>query len=308
VFGAIEGGGTKFVCAVGTGPDDMVITQFPTTSPEATIHSALTFLKQRSGGRLQAVGIGSFGPVDLRPSSTTFGYVTSTPKPGWQNFDFAGAVRNGLDVPVGFDTDVDAAALGEARWGAAQSISDFLYLTVGTGIGAGVIVNGQILHGLVHPEVGHIRIPHDRQRDPYPGCCPFHGDCLEGLACGPSMEKRWGKPARELPIDHPAWALEAHYLALGLANWVCTLSPKRMILGGGVMQQQSLFPLVRAELIHLLNGYVRSTELIENIERYVVPPKLGNRAGIAGALVLAEQAYHEQQEGASIAIRSDTRA
>jgi fructokinase len=308
VFGAIEGGGTKFVCAVGTGPDDMVITQFPTTSPEATIHSALTFLKERSGGRLQAVGIGSFGPVDLRPSSTTFGYVTSTPNPGWQNFDFAGAVRNGLDVPVGFDTDVDAAALGEARWGAAQSISDFLYLTVGTGIGAGVIVNGQILHGLVHPEVGHIRIPHDRQRDPYPGCCPFHGDCLEGLACGPSMEKRWGKPARELPIDHPAWALEAHYLALGLTNWVCTLSPKRMILGGGVMQQQSLFPLVRAELIHLLNGYVRSTELIENIERYVVPPKLGNRAGIAGALVLAEQAYHEQQEGASIAIRSDTRA
>jgi fructokinase len=308
VFGAIEGGGTKFVCAVGTGPDDMVITQFPTTSPEATIHSALTFLKERSVGRLQAVGVGSFGPVDLRPSSPTFGYVTSTPKPGWQNFDFAGAVRNGLDVPVGFDTDVDAAALGEARWGAAQSISDFLYLTVGTGIGAGVIVNGQILHGLVHPEVGHIRIPHDRQRDPYPGCCPFHGDCLEGLACGPSMERRWGKPARELPIDHPAWALEAHYLALGLANWVCTLSPKRMILGGGVMQQQSLFPLVRAELIHLLNGYVRSKDLLENVEQYVVPPKLGNRAGIAGALVLAEQAYHEQQEGASIAIRSDTRA
>lgn len=308
MFGAIEGGGTKFVCAVGTGPDDLVITQFPTTSPEATIHSAVTFLKERSGGRLQAVGIGSFGPVDLRPSSTTFGYVTSTPKPGWQNFDFAGAVRNGLDVPVGFDTDVDAAALGEARWGAAQSISDFLYLTVGTGIGAGAIVNGQILHGLVHPEVGHIRIPHDRQRDPYPGCCPFHGDCLEGLACGPSMEKRWGKPARELPIDHPAWALEAHYLALGLTNWVCTLSPKRMILGGGVMQQQSLFPLVRAELIRLLNGYVRSKDLLENVEQYVVPPKLGNRAGIAGALVLAEQAYHEQQEGASIAIRSDTRA
>ena len=308
MFGAIEGGGTKFVCAVGTGPDDLVITQFPTTSPEATIHSAVTFLKERSGGRLRAVGIGSFGPVDLRPSSITFGYVTSTPKPGWQNFDFAGAVRNALDVPVGFDTDVDAAALGEARWGAAQSISDFLYLTVGTGIGAGVIVNGQILHGLVHPEVGHIRIPHDRQRDPYPGCCPFHGDCLEGLACGPSMEKRWGKPARELPIDHPAWALEAHYLALGLTNWVCTLSPKRMILGGGVMQQQSLFPLVRAELIHLLNGYVRSKDLLENVEQYVVPPKLGNRAGIAGALVLAEQAYHEQQEGASVAIRSDTRA
>lgn len=308
MFGAIEGGGTKFVCAVGTGPEDLVMTQFPTTSPEATIHSAVTFLKERSASRLHAVGIGSFGPVDLHPSSPTFGYVTSTPKPGWQNFDFAGAVRDALAVPVGFDTDVDAAALGEARWGAAQSISDFLYLTVGTGIGAGIIVNGQILHGLVHPEVGHIRIPHDRQRDPYPGCCPFHGDCLEGLACGPSMEKRWGKPAHELPLDHPAWALEAHYLALGLANWVCALSPKRMILGGGVMQQQWLFPLIRAELIRLLNGYVRSKDLLENVEQYVVPPKLGDRAGIAGALVLAEQAYREQQEGTAIAIRSDTRA
>ncbi len=305
MFGAIEAGGTKFVCAVGTAPDDLAVTQFPTASPEATIGSAVTFLKEHSGGRLQAVGIGSFGPVDLCPSSPTFGCITSTPKPGWQNYDFAGAVRKALGVPVGFDTDVDASALGEARWGAAQSVSDFLYLTVGTGIGGGVIVNGQILHGLIHPEVGHIRIPHDRQPDPYSGCCPFHGDCLEGLASGPSLEKRWGKPAQELPFDHPAWALEAHYLALGLANWVCTLSPKRMVLGGGVMQQQWLFPLIRAELMRLLNGYVRSKELIENVDHYVVPPKLGNRAGIAGALVLAEQAYQEQQTRAAIAAHSE---
>ena len=299
MFGAIEAGGTKFVCGVGTGPHDLAITHLATTSPEATIGSAVTFLKENSGGKLQAVGIGSFGPVDLRPSSPTFGCITSTPKPGWQNYDFAGAVGKALAVPVGFDTDVDAAALGEARWGAGQSVSDFLYLTVGTGIGGGAIVNGQILHGLVHPEVGHIRIPHDRERDPYSGCCPFHGDCLEGLASGPSMEKRWGKPAHELPQDHPAWALEAHYLALGLANWVCTLSPKRTILGGGVMQQQWLFPLIRAELIRLLNGYVRSTELIENVDEYIVPPKLGNRSGIVGALVLAEQAYQEQQRRAA---------
>ena len=306
MFGAIEGGGTKFVCAVGTGPDDLAITQLSTESPEPTIARAVAFLKERAGAHLQAVGIGSFGPVDLSPSSPTFGCITSTPKPGWQNYNFAGAVRKALGVPVGFDTDVDAAALGEARWGAAQSVSDFLYLTVGTGIGAGVIVNGQILHGLVHPEVGHIRIPHDWERDPYGGCCPFHGDCLEGLASGPAIEKRWGKPAHELPEDHPAWTLEAHYLALGLANWVCTLSPKRMILGGGVMQQQWLFPLIRAELIRLLNGYVRSKELIENVEQYVVPPKLGNRAGIAGALVLAERAYLEQQKRVAIAGRSES--
>ena len=304
MFGAIEGGGTKFVCAVGTGPDDLTVTQFSTEAPGPTIARAVEFLSKYAGS-LQAVGIGSFGPVDLRPSSPTFGCITSTPKPGWQNYDFAGAVRRAIGVPVGFDTDVDAAALGEARWGAAQSVSDFLYLTVGTGIGAGVIVNGRILHGLIHPEVGHIRIPHDWQQDPYSGGCPFHGDCLEGLASGPAMEKRWSKRAHEIPVDHPAWALEAHYLALGLANWVCTLSPKRMILGGGVMQQPGLFPLVRKELVRLLNGYVRAKELIEEVEQYVVPPKLGNRAGIAGALVLAEQAYREQQAGTAIARHSE---
>jgi len=305
VFGAIEAGGTKFVCAVGTEPDNLVVTQLPTTSPEATTGRAVAFLREHSSGRLQAVGVGSFGPVDLCPSSPTFGHITSTPKAAWKNYDFAGAVRKALGVPVGFDTDVDAAALGEARWGAAQSISDFLYLTVGTGIGGGAIVNGQILHGLVHPEVGHIRIPHDWKRDPYEGCCPFHGDCLEGLAAGPSMERRWGKPTQDLPAEHPAWALEAHYLALGLANWVCTLSPKRMVVGGGVMQQHGLFPLIRAELLRILNGYVRSKDLIENVDEYVVPPKLGNRSGIAGALVLAEQAYQEQQKHAATAVQSD---
>jgi fructokinase len=291
VFGAIEAGGTKFVCAVGTSPDDLEIVQISTTSPEATTKQAVDFFRERSRGRLQAVGIGSFGPIDLHPLSPTFGYITSTPKPGWHNFDLVGAVRHALCVPVGFDTDVNAAALGEARWGAAQTLTDFIYLTVGTGIGGGALVNGQLLHGLVHAEMGHIRIPHDSQSDPYAGSCPFHGDCLEGLASGPAMHARWRMPPCDLPADHPAWALEAHYLALGLANWVCTLSPQRIVLGGGVMEQRHLFPIIRREAARLLNGYVRAKELTDNLEAYVVPPKLGNRAGICGALFLAERAH-----------------
>ncbi len=296
MFGAIEAGGTKFVCAVGTSPDDLNLTQFPTTSPDATTASAIDFLREQSNGKLKAVGIGSFGPVDLRPNSSTFGHITSTPKSGWQNYDFAGSIRTALRVPVGFDTDVNAAALGEARWGAAQSLSDFLYLTIGTGIGGGAVVNGRILHGLLHPEMGHIRIPHDFNRDPYAGSCPFHGDCLEGLASAPAMRQRWGMPSEDLPSDHPAWALEAHYLALGLANWVCTLSPRCILIGGGVMRQAWLFEMIREELARLLNGYVRANELMENLKEYVIPPRLGNRSGIMGALVLAEEAYQKQQE------------
>ena len=199
MFGAIEAGGTKFVCGVGTGPEDLTTTQFPTTSPDATLAAAIDFLRKASGGELRAVGIGSFGPIDLHSTSLTFGYVTSTPKVGWQNCNLAGTIREALGVPVGFDTDVDAAALGEARWGAAQNLTDFLYLTVGTGIGGGAIINGRVLHGLVHPEMGHIRVPHDLVQDPYPGGCPYHGDCLEGLASGPAMQARWGRRRRTCP-------------------------------------------------------------------------------------------------------------
>ncbi len=295
VFGAIEAGGTKFVCGVGTGPDDLVTASFPTSAPDVTVEAIGRFLERQAGAGLDAVGIGSFGPVDLDPASATFGYITSTPKLEWQHFNLAGAVGRMLGVPVGFDTDVNAAALGEARWGAGREIRDFLYLTVGTGIGGGAMAHGELLHGLVHPEMGHIPIPHDRAADPYRGGCPYHGDCLEGLASGPAMEARWGIPAQELPADHPGWALEAHYLALGLATWVCTLSPRRIILGGGVMQQPALFPLVRRELAHTLNGYIRAAELSENIDLYVVPPQLGNRSGVLGALVLAEQAHRNSR-------------
>jgi fructokinase len=295
LYGGIEAGGTKFVCGAGTGPEDLETVLFPTTTPEETTAAAVAFFHERAGGRVKAVGIGSFGPVDLNPGSPTFGYITSTPKLAWQNFDLAGSVQRALNVPVGFDTDVNAAALGETRWGAAQGVSDSVYLTVGTGIGGGAIVHGRVLHGMLHPEMGHIRIPHDTAKDPYRGECPFHGDCLEGLACGPAMEERWGKSAREFPEDHPAWALEAHYLALALNTWVCTLSPKRFVLGGGVMNQPYLFPLVRRELASLLNGYIRTKEITEGLDEYVVPPKLGPRAGVLGALVLAEQAYENAQ-------------
>jgi fructokinase len=289
MYGAIEAGGTKFICAVGTGPEDLETIQIPTTSPGATMDAAIDFFRPRRT-ELEAVGIASFGPVDLNPESWTYGYITSTPKAGWRNCDIAGAVRKSLDLPVGFDTDVNGAALGEARWGAAQGLPDFLYLTVGTGIGGGAVANGRVLHGLVHPEMGHIRPQHDRSRDPFDGVCPFHGDCLEGLASGPAIEARWNIPARDLPPTHPGMALEAHYLALGLANWVCTLSPRRIVLGGGVMQQAHLFPMIRKELLELLNGYVQAREITECVDHYVVPARLGGRAGVLGALVLAEEA------------------
>lgn len=288
VFGGVEAGGTKFVCGVGTSPDDLRVTSFPTAAPEATLEDVIGFFQ---GASLAALGIGSFGPVDLDPVSATYGHITSTPKLAWRRFDLAGALSRALQVPVGFDTDVNAAALGEARWGAAQDVSDFLYLTVGSGIGGGAVVAGQVVHGLVHPEMGHIRVPHDLARDPYPGGCPYHGDCLEGLAAGPALEERWGAPAAELPADHPAWELEAHYLALGLATWVCTLSPRRIVMGGGVMQREHLLPLIRHELQRLLGGYIQSEALAGDIDRYVTLPRLGNRAGVLGSLVLAERAF-----------------
>jgi fructokinase len=279
------------VCGVGTGPDDLQLTTVPTTSPQATIDQIIAFFRNQAGRELSAVGVGAFGPVDLHPESPTFGFITSTPKVGWQQYDLAWTLYRALQVPIGFDTDVNAAAAGEARWGAGRGLPNFLYLTVGTGIGGGALVNGEVIHGLLHPEMGHIRIPHDLGADPFPGSCPYHKDCLEGLASGPAMQARWGKRAQELPADHPAWALEAHYLALGLATWVCTVSPERILLGGGVMQQASLFPMIRQELLRLLNGYIDAKPLLNEIDSYVAPPELGSRAGVLGAMVLAEHIY-----------------
>ncbi len=296
VWGGIEAGGTKFACAVGTGPEDLrAEARFPTTTPKETIAQAIEFFREQQKRELiAAIGIASFGPVDPNPNSATFGYITTTPKPGWAHVDFAGAIRQALGTPVGFDTDVNVAAFGEGCWGAAQGLDTFIYLTVGTGIGGGGMVGGQFLHGLVHPEMGHIRIPHDWAKDPYAGWCPYHGDCLEGLANGPAIEARWGQRGETLPFDHPAWSLEAHYLALGLANFVCTLSPQRIIMGGGVMRQEHLFPMIREEVKILLNGYVQSAALAADIDSFIVPPGLGGRSGVLGAIALAKQMTEQE--------------
>jgi fructokinase len=293
LYGAIEAGGTKFVCVVGSGPGDVRLeVRLPTTTPEQTLRETVAFFQSAEArfGRLAAIGIASFGPVDLHRESPTFGFITSTPKAGWANVNITGAIHDALRLPVGFDTDVNAAALGEQRWGAARRLDTFIYLTIGTGIGGGGMMNGRLMHGLVHPEMGHIRIPHDLTADPFAGICPFHGDCLEGLASGPAMDARWMQRAERLADDHPAWALEAKYLALALVNFVCTLSPERIIMGGGVMSKGHLLPLVRQHVLDLLKNYVRAPQLLESIDDYIVAPALGNRAGAMGALALAQDA------------------
>jgi fructokinase len=300
-FGGIEAGGTKFVCAIGSGPDDLrEEIRFPTTTPAETLDRAIGYFKERTAEEpLAAIGIASFGPLDPDPASGTFGHITKTPKAGWAGTDFAGAIARALDMPVGFDTDVNGAALGEHRWGAGQGLDSFIYLTIGTGIGGGGLMNGRLMHGLVHPEMGHMYLP-PHPDDPHPaGFCPFHGHCLEGLANGPAIEKRWGQPPEDLPSDHPAWTLEAHYLALGLVNLICTLSPQRIIMGGGVMNQPQLFPKLRRRVQELLNGYVQSPTILEEIDGYIVPPALGNRAGVLGAIALAELATTGHQAGRS---------
>ena len=280
-FGGIEAGGTKFVCAVGSHPGDLEAVEIPTTTPRETIQKAVAFFQTRHP--IDALGIGSFGPIDPNPKSATFGCITSTPKLAWRNFDLAAALRDVLRVPVAFDTDVNAAALAELRWGAAQGLETFLYVTVGTGIGGGAMINGRLLHGRQHPEMGHIRVPHDRTLDPFPGNCPYHGDCLEGLIAAPALEARWGQPPRILPPSHAAWDLFVRYLALGLCNWICTLSPEKIILGGGIMQRRELFPQLRSRVADLLNRYINPPD--------IVPPGLGVRAGVLGAIALAETAW-----------------
>ncbi|MEI7849435.1 MAG: ROK family protein [Chloroflexota bacterium] len=293
LFGGIEGGGTKFVCAVGTGPDDIrAETRFPTTTPAETIGRAISFFQEQEKaiGRLSAVGFASFGPIDPNLVSPTYGYVLPTPKPGWSNSDVVGPLKKALNLPIGFDTDVNGAALSEARWGAAQGCDPVVYFTIGTGIGGGAVVNGKLMHGLTHPEMGHMKIPHDLSVDPFPGACPFHGDCFEGLAAGPSIEQRWGQKAETLPADHPAWDIEAQYIALAFANIIYTFSPQKIVVGGGVAQQAHMLPLIQQKVQKILGGYVQSAQITQHIDQYIVLPGLGNRSGVLGAIALAELA------------------
>ena len=291
VFGGVETGGTWSVCALGTHPADIVARErFPTTDPSQTLGRIIDFFRRHE--RPAAVGVGSFGPVDVDPDSPHWGEVTTTPKPGWQHTPVATSISRELHLPVYFDTDVAAAAMGEHRWGAGRGAVSLCYLTVGTGIGAGLLLGGRPWHGLVHPEVGHMRIPHDRAADPFPGVCPVHGDCFEGLASGSALAERWGRPAEKLPSDHPGWALEARYIALGIVNVVCAVSPHRVIAGGGVFEQPVLLATVRRYLQQLLGGYLQTPLLLDDIDRYVIAPGLGDDAGVLGAIAMAEMGAH----------------
>lgn len=293
LLAAIEAGGTKFNCAIGTGPDDIRATaRIATTTPTETLRDVLEFLQQAGKmGTLSAIGIGSFGPVDLSRQSDTYGYITTTPKEGWKYTDLIGSLTELFHAPVGFDTDVNAAALGEYQWGSGVDCNPLVYMTIGTGIGGGVLVNGQPLHGSLHPEIGHLFIPPIHSAAPNPdGICPFHGDCLEGLISGPAIAARWGAPAESFEPEHACWGEFATLMALGLANLILTLSPQRIILGGGVMHQAQLFPMIREEVQRMLNGYIQTYELLQDIDNYIVPPGLGDRAGVLGAMALAKRA------------------
>ena len=288
ILGALEAGGTKMVCSIGT-PAGEVVEQasFPTASPEETMPQILGFFE---GAQVDAVGIGCFGPLDLNPASPTYGSITSTPKLQWRDYPILSVMRDRLGVPAAIDTDVNAAALAEATLGAAKGLSSCLYVTIGTGVGGGLMIGGKLVHGLVHPEFGHmlLRVEAD---DPLPrGVCPYHDGCLEGLAAGPSLEKRWGKKGYELAPDHPAWDLEARYLAQMCVNAILSFSPEKIVLGGGVMQQKHLFAPIHARVKELLGGYVQHPMILQHIEDYIVEPGLGTRSGVTGALLLARDA------------------
>jgi fructokinase len=289
LFGAVEAGGTKFVCAIGDESGAIhAQSRFPTTDPASTLAQARDFLGERSRTLgLSAIGVASFGPVVLDRRSEKYGFIGKTPKAGWSNIDIVGRLARDLSCPVGFDTDVNAAAAAEHRWGAAQDTRSLVYLTVGTGIGGGVLVDGAPLHGLMHPEIGHI-YPRRHPLDVgFAGVCPFHGDCLEGLASGPAILARTGVELQHLDATHAQWELQADYLGQLCAQLVMTVSPQRIIMGGGVMQQPRLFPGIRQRMLHWLAGYVDVGDILARSDCYVVPPALGTRAGVLGALSIA---------------------
>ena len=287
-YGALEAGGTKMVLSVldeaGGILERAVV---PTRTPEETMPEMIAFFREHP---VKALGIGCFGPLDLNPDSPTYGSITATPKLAWRDYPIVPAFREALGIPIGLDTDVNGAALAEARLGAAKGLDSCLYVTVGTGIGGGLIIGGKPVHGLTHPELGHMLLAPE-PGDPAPdGFCPYHRHCLEGLAAGPAIQKRWGVPAQELPPEHPAWALEAGYIAQMCLNAIMAFSPEKIILGGGVMQQAFLFPMIREKTVALLGGYLCSPVVARGLEDYIVPPGLGVNSGVMGAYLLAREA------------------
>lgn len=291
-IGGIEAGGTKMVCAIGDEKGELFErVTIPTRQPEETFEEMIRYFSDK---QIEALGIGCFGPVDLNCSSATYGFITSTPKPGWKNTDVVGKFQKALSVPVGFDTDVNGAILGEVMLGAAKGCENAIYITVGTGIGVGVYVNGGLLHGLVHPEGGHILLA-KHPKDTYSGKCPYHGCCFEGLASGPAIEERWGKKAEMLADEMNVWELESYYIAQAITNYILTYSPQKIILWGGVMHQNQLFEQIRAKVPELLSGYIQHPAVTEKIADYIVPPALGDNPGILGAIQLGVLARKNNQ-------------
>ncbi len=282
-YGAIEAGGTKMIVAIGNEKGEILErASYPTLTPEETMPEMISFFKEKE---IESLGIACFGPIDLDKKSKTYGYITSTPKLAWRNYDIVGEFKKALGVPVGFDTDVNGSLLGEITWGCARDKTDALYLTIGTGIGGGVMTNGKLLHGMLHPELGHIKLAVE-PGDKYEGKCPYHGTCFEGMAAGPAIEARWGQKAVELADNDEVWELESSYIAQALSSYILTLSPQIIILGGGVMHQLQLFPLIRKKVVEQLNGYIDTKE-IKNIDEYIVPASLNDDQGIMGAVKLA---------------------
>lgn len=285
-LGALEAGGTKMVCAVGDEKGNIYEqVSIPTETPEITLPRLAEWFRERD---VEALGIGCFGPIDLNKESETYGYITSTPKLPWVNCDVVGYFKKTLGCPIGFDTDVNGSALGEVTFGQAKGKKNIIYITIGTGVGAGVYAEGRLLHGMMHPEAGHVLIRR-RQGDTYEGKCPYHKDCMEGMTAGPAIEARWGKKGIELKDRPEVWDLEAYYIAQALVNYIMTLSPEMIILGGGVMHQEQLYPLIRGYVKELLAGYIRMKQL-DDMEHYIVPPSLHDNQGIMGALELGRRA------------------
>ena len=293
LFGALEAGGTKMVCAIGDETGKLYERiRIPTRTPEETVPQMLDFFR---GKGLAAVGIGCFGPVDLDPRSASYGHITSTPKLAWRNYPIVARFWEELGIPVGFDTDVNAAALGEAFWGCTRDVNNSIYITVGTGVGVGVIIDRKPYHGMLHPEGGHILIAPSPE-DPAPkGFCPYHTGCLEGLASGPAMEKRWGRKAAELAGEDKVWTLEAYYLAQAICNYICVLSPERIVLGGGVTHQPRLLPMVRREVDRLMHGYITGKGM-DDLETYISGVSLQDNQGVLGAIWLARDAWERNEK------------
>lgn len=290
-LGSIEAGGTKFVLGVGNERGEIFDSlTLPTRTPEETIPEVIAYFKNNP---VDAIGLGSFGPVDVRKNSPTYGSIMNTPKLPWRNYPFLKTIQDALQVPIGFSTDVNAAALGEKTFGAAQGLNSCLYITIGTGIGAGAIVNDRFIEGLSHPEMGHIFVRRHPEDD-FVGSCPYHGDCLEGLAAGPAIEKRWGKKGVELSDRNEVWELEAYYIAQALAQYILILVPERIIIGGGVSKQRSIFPFIREKVKELLNDYISVPELEEGINQYIVPPQLEGNSGLIGGFVLGQLALEKK--------------